>query len=463
MKYRGAIVTAPLSSARQTGAVLDAVRRADLRRQRRLALHEGLIALLVALGILSVLALVRLVVPVAPLVWWLGSGLAVLPAAVAAVRAARRQADALAGAAELDRAAALDDTLTTATWFATTPADDSVWIEAQHARAADAAAPLDVDALIPVAPPLRLRQAAGALVVLLVVALLVPASWSRRVIGLDPGPTFDMAASGDQAAGEAGASAEDPDAPMSTEELLAAAEQGLRSGAGMTESGAGAAEGEARAGAGTDAGGEAAPGEVPDVTGSGPPPANAERGDLDEGERGEGRRSESLQDALDRAADEARDAAAAAEAAAEEGGPEGEKDESGTDSEGGGTGGGESGAGAPTEAEAEGAMPGGHLSGPGGGEAADGMSLEAARAELAITLKREQLTSRFAALAASDDTLIERQSEVGESRLSFQDVAPAARYQGSAADPVRPVPWAYQELVRKYFLERARQERKDPR
>ncbi|MDP1568919.1 MAG: hypothetical protein Q8L86_02860, partial [Vicinamibacterales bacterium] len=130
---------------------------------------------------------------------------------------------------------------------------------------------------------------------------------------------------------------------------------------------------------------------------------------------------------------------------------------------GGGAGGGEGGAGAPTEAEAAGAMPGGHLSGPGGGEAADGLSMEAARAELEVTLKREQLTSRFAALAASDDTLIERQSEVGESRLTFQDVAPAARYQGSAADPVRPVPWAYQELVRKYFLERARQERKDPR
>ncbi|MDP1571439.1 MAG: hypothetical protein Q8L86_15695, partial [Vicinamibacterales bacterium] len=271
--------------------MLDAARRADLRRQRRLALREGLTALLVTLTILATLALVRLAVPVATLVWWLGSALALVPPAVAAVRAARRQTDPLAGAAELDRAAALNDTLTTATWFADTPPDDSIWIEAQHARAAEAAAALDVDALVPVAPPLRLRQAAAALAVLLVVALLVPASWSRRVIGIDPGPTFDLATGGDQTADSGDPGTEAPGAPMSTEALLAAAEQGLRSGAGMTEAESGGAEGEARAGAGTDAGGEAASGEVPDVTGSGPPPANAERGDLEEGERGERSRS----------------------------------------------------------------------------------------------------------------------------------------------------------------------------
>ncbi len=464
MKYRESIVTSPLTSAAPTDAVLDTVRRADLRRRQRLALREGLAALTVALGILSAVAILRLAIPVSPVVWWLASALAIVPAAAAALRARWRQPDLLAAAAELDGTATLHDAVATATWFSTNPSSaDSTWVEAQHARTASAAASLDVDALCPVSPPPLLMRAAGGLMFLLVVALLVPASWSRGVLGIQPDAPLDLpvsAASTDEANDAEGVD----DTLMSPEELLAAAEQGLRTGAGTPELESDGTASAARGGASSDAGERGAEGDVPDVTGSGPPPADAERGDMDESARGDTATGESLQEALDRAIEEARQAAEAAEAESQADQPSGEEqsEDPSQNDDGGGAGGGEGGAGAPTEGDAAGAMPGGHLSGP-GGDAADGLTLDAARAELEVTLKREQLASPFAALTQSDEALVERQSESGTSQLTFQNVAPMSGYQGTGAEAVRPVPWAYQELVRAYFLERARQDRKDPR
>ena len=464
MKYRESIVTSPLISAAQTDAVLDTVRRADLRRRQRVALREGLAGLTAALGILSAVAILRLAVPVSPVVWWLASALAVVPSAAAALRARWRQPDLLAAAAELDGAANLHDAVTTATWFSSNPSStDATWIEAQHARAAGATASLDVDALCPVAPPRALMRTAGGLVVLLVVALLVPAAWSRGVLGIQPDAPLELAivpASTDEADDAEGVD----ETLMSPEELLAAAEKGLRTGAGTPDLESGGSESAARGGASSDAGEQGAEGDVPDVAGSGPPPADAERGEMHESSRGDTAAGESLQDALDKAIEEARQAAetAEAESQADQQSGEDQSEESDRDDDGGSAGGGQGGAGAPTEGDAAGAMPGGHLSGP-GGDAADGLTLDAARAQLEVTLKREQLASPFAALAQSDEALVERQSESGTSQLTFQDVAPMTSYQGTGADAVRPVPWAYQELVRAYFLERARQERKDPR
>lgn len=460
MKYRELIVTPPHSSAAQTDAVLEAARRADLRQKRRLALRDGAAAIVVLLGILSAVALVRLVVPLSPAVWVWAATVALIAPAAAAFRAWRRQPDLLAGAAELDRAAALNDSLTTAVWFAETPAERSPWIDAQHERAAAAAAALDIDALCPIAPPRPLLRAAGGLAVLLAAALLVPASWSRGVFGPDAGTSIELADGTSGAADQAGGQ-DTNETTVTTEELLAAAEEGLRPGGGAQEFLVDGAEGGAGAGA-SDAGGREAAGDVPDVTGTGAPPANVERGELDEAARGEPASGESLQEALDRAADEARQAVDAAEAEAQGGEPSGEEQRGEEAGSGGGAGGAEGGAGAPTEDEAAGAMPGGHLSGP-GDEAADGLTLEAARAELEVTLKREQLASPFAALAPSDEALLERQSEGGTSALPFQNVSPMRGYQGAGADAARHVPWAYQELVRNYFLERARQERRDPR
>jgi hypothetical protein len=461
MKYRESIVTSPSFSAVQTDAVLEAVTRADLRRRRRRALQEGLAATIVALGVLCTVAVLRLAVPVPPAVWWMAAVAAFAAPTVALLRAVRRQPDLLAAAAALDHAAGLHDTLTTAEWFAESPTEPSPWIAAQRDRAVAAAATLDVDRLCPTDPPRLLKHAAAGLALLLVAALLVPASWSRGVIGLDAGGATRLADDGSGAFEDTAADETDA-TPMSTEELLAAAEQGLRSGTDTPSFEAGGTETSAGGSGSSDAGDRGAAGEVPDVAGSGPPPAGAERGEMDESTGGERAAGESLQDALDRAADEARQAAEAAEAEAQTDGSQAGDDESGDDS-GSGAGGGQGGAGMPAEGDAAGDMPSGHLSGPGGGEAADGLTLEAARADLEITLKREQLASRFTALASSDEALIERQSESGTSELPFQNITPATGYQGTGAETVRPVPWAYQELVRKYFLERARQERKDPR
>lgn len=461
MKYRETIVTSPATPTAQTDTVFDAVRRADLRRRQRVARREMALAACVSLGALAGVALLRLAVPVPVPLLTLAALAALAAPATAWLRASRRQPDLPAAAAAIDRSASLHDAVTTAAWFADHQPDPSAWVDAQRARTARAAASLDVDALFPIAPPPALPKAAVGLAALLIVALLVPASWSRRAIGLvDERPFADAGQVMDDEAGadEAGAS------PMSPEELLAAAEQGLRGGLDSQEVGPGGDE--TAAGTAASSGAEAGAGEagsVPDVAGTGPPPADAERGEPGDGTRADDTAGESLAEALDRAAEQARQAAeqAGAEQTTEEGSGE---EAGGEESEGGGAGGGEGGVGTPSEGEASGAMPGGHMSGPGGDAGAEGGGLDQARAALEITLKREQLASLFAAEGgATEQPLVERQSESGTSQLAFRDVGVAAGYQGAGADQARAVPWTYRPLVRDYFLERARQQpRKDP-
>jgi hypothetical protein len=459
MKYREAIVTSSRIPASQADAVFDAVRRADLRRRRRAALEDLLAATTVGLGLFAAVAVLRLLLPIPFAAWIATATLAALVLALAAVRIWQRPPDFPAAAATLDRAARLDDAVATATWFGEHP-DGSPWVEAQRLRAADAASTLDIDTLVPVAPPRRLLRLSGALAALIVVALVVPASWTRGVFGLS-GETRGVAVNGsDPSVTDAGD--EHAGVPMTPEELLAAAEQGLRGPAGAVEPGEsgdpGAGRGAAASGA-ADAGSATAP----DVAAGGPPPSDAERGDLDESGRAAGS-AETLEQALDRVAEDARQAAEAAAQAARAEEQSGAAETASGDESGGGGGADNQGGGAtPSEADAAGGMAGGHQSGP-GGEAADAAGLDALGAELEIALTREQLASPFAAQSGrSDEPLVERQSEGGAARLAYQDVAVTGAYQGSSASRVRPIPWAYRPLLRTYFLERASQDsRKDP-
>jgi hypothetical protein len=144
--------------------LLDTLRRSSGRLARREAVADVLRALPTALLVPVLVTLWRLVAPISQ-----GAVLGVFAASVLGYVAyagwrLTREASLARGAAELDREAALFDSLKTAEWFVRQP-PDSPWVVRQVERAAAQAADLDVDRLVPVAAP-RALWTRAALVVL---------------------------------------------------------------------------------------------------------------------------------------------------------------------------------------------------------------------------------------------------------------------------------------------------------
>lgn len=436
---------------------------AAVRRRQRAALRGGLAAAAIGLAVLLAVAIAHLALPVPARIWQTATALALALPAVAAWHAWRRQADPLVTAAALDRAAGLDDALVTAAWFggrAVAP-ETAAWVEAQRRRAEAAAAALDVHALCPLEPPRPLVRTCATLAALLAAVLLVPTSWSRPLVGIHDSQGARAAAAPD-GAGEARAGTADAPAPLTREELLAAAEQALRPPEDRIGA-AGPAAAEASSEPGGLAGGPrpgAGPeGEAPDVLGAGSP-TDAARGEAVERRSAPDPAPGSLEDPLERAAERARRAAeeeatAAGRNAARR--PAEPPSSAGDNAPGqGATRGAGDGGGPGAGADSTGAPAGTASAGTGTGSRQEGGVADSLRAWLDVTLRREVLASPFAEAGGSGEARLERPSEARPAPAPARGVAPAPGQQAAGAQPLDTVPWAYRELVRQYFLERAR-------
>lgn len=464
----------------------DALGRADRRRRLARAIAEGLVALSAGLALLVVLALWRLAAPVPSLLWWTGGVLpVVLPFVAAARQWLSRPRPDYAGAA-LDRAAGLPDEMTSAGWFLQS-GRESAWIDVAVARAAASAERLDVEALLPIAPPRAHVTRAAALAAAFIVALIVPVSWSRPMVAgtLGTGLTEEgsLAALGDDEVDEPRSGPESgqmlvPGGQPSNgqaEPAQAGEEMGDPAEGDGTESTEGAADAAAATGqpgegsqgqtSGEQAGGSRRDGAMPggDRADASPSSGEDRSGQEDAGD-------DPLQQALDRAAEEAIRTGSGAppdEARQTEQG-EAERDSAEAPREGDGAAGGQSAAGAgegqtgrPTENQGgEGSNPGGGL---GGRQAAgEDAAPDGEATSLDVTLKREQLLSALDSASLEAAQRREQATERGAAGRSFQAVRPQTTALPAGAQAGEGVPWAYQALVRQYFIDRAaRPEQKD--
>jgi hypothetical protein len=469
--------------------VLAVLVRADRRLRRARALAQLVRAAAAGAALLVVLALWRLAAPVPAAAWWLAAGGMLAAAAGAGGRALARRPQLDRAAAELDRAATLYDTLSTAEWFART-GHTSPWIDEQLRRAADTARPLDVDRLCPVAFPRRATNLLAAQAVVFIALSVVPLSWTRGWLAADEALT--MASEQARQIAELRAiveheafAREDPEAHARAVEILEQIEARLQAGqsapadaldalssllarASQDQRGGAVAEADPRAPQGDPAGAanRAAPGE-----GEAARPRRGQgdqanrRGDAPSATPEDRAGSEQLRQALDRAAAQARELADASRrgeasresARAGEPGPNRNAPDRG---EGGAAmaSGGQGDAGQQQQAEQGpgGLQPGGHLSGPGTPDRAAGD--RARPSDLEVTLKREELSSAFR-LELPPSELVERQTQAAPSRLGYEAAKSSTRRHATGEPAAAPVPWEYRDLIRKYFLERAEPQR----
>lgn len=173
-------MAAPNSSPAEA-VLIETLRRSSRRLARREALADVLWALPVALLVPILVTLWRLIAPV-PRSAVLAVSFAALAAYVGyAVWRLTRQATLARGAAELDREAALQDALKTAEWFVRRP-PDSPWVARQVERAAEQAAALDVERLIPIGAPRGLWARAAVVVLALGLLNVAPPLALRAVM-----------------------------------------------------------------------------------------------------------------------------------------------------------------------------------------------------------------------------------------------------------------------------------------
>ncbi|MGE3275831.1 MAG: hypothetical protein AB7O67_12015 [Vicinamibacterales bacterium] len=460
------IDTSRLPAGHET--VRQALVQADRRRRLARALGAAVTGFTAGLAPLVALGVLRLAIDLPAWVWW--TAIAVTGGVTVAL-AAREwlAAPALdrAGAA-LDKAAGLPDELGSVEWFLRSDEAQSPWVAELVARAAEHSQGLDVARLLPVAPGRARFTRAAVLMGALAILLAIPPTWSRQTLARFFDGNAGEGALASLTPEEAAAEAELAEVPAE-ELLLPGGAPKPVNGSRMLEAfGEESENGESMEG---DAGDAEAAGEAPDgaqgeTSGEQTRPASRR----DAAGRGEqpskpedAAKSDALQEALDRAAEAAESNQPTDEKQAGEGEQQSQASEQAGNTEGnqGGKKSGEKREGQDGQSSDAGAKDpnssGGSQSAAGAADDPNGNIL-GERTALDVTLKREQLAS---ALEQGDDQAEaeerEKATERGAASRGYQRVGPVGSRLPAGTQPTQAVPWAYQDLVRAYFLDRAAQ------